>query len=84
MLILSITSATGQLFIFYTIKKFGPIIFTIMMTTRQMLSLVVSCAVFGHALGAPAVLGSLAVFGVLFSRAKRQHEAHRRRDAAAP
>lgn len=39
---LSITSATGQLFIFYTIKKFGPIIFTIIMTTRQMVSLVFS------------------------------------------
>lgn len=39
---LSVTSATGQLFIFYTIKKFGPIIFTIMMTVRQMVSLVVS------------------------------------------
>ncbi|CAM9986110.1 unnamed protein product [Sphacelaria rigidula] len=42
---LSVTSATGQLFIFYTIKKFGPIIFTIIMTTRQMLSLVVSSIV---------------------------------------
>eukprot|EP00904_Undaria_pinnatifida_P010700 jgi/Undpi1/6760/HiC_scaffold_21.g09239.m1 len=42
---LSITSATGQLFIFYTIKKFGPIIFTIIMTTRQMVSLVVSAIV---------------------------------------
>lgn len=36
--ILSITSATGQLFIFYTIKEFGPVIFTIMMTTRQIFS----------------------------------------------
>ncbi|CBJ27721.1 solute carrier family 35, member B1 [Ectocarpus siliculosus] len=42
---LSVTSATGQLFIFYTIKKFGPIIFTIIMTTRQMVSLVVSAVV---------------------------------------
>lgn len=33
--ILSITSAVGQLFIFYTIKELGPVIFTIMMTTRQ-------------------------------------------------
>lgn len=44
-LTLSVTSATGQLFIFYTIKKFGPIIFTIIMTTRQMTSLVVSAIV---------------------------------------
>ncbi|CAN0387747.1 unnamed protein product, partial [Discosporangium mesarthrocarpum] len=39
---LSFTSATGQLFIFYTIKRFGPIVFTIIMTTRQMLSMTVS------------------------------------------
>ena len=29
MLVLSISSATGQLFIFYTIKEFGPVIFTV-------------------------------------------------------
>lgn len=33
--ITAITSATGQLFIFYTIKQFGPVVFTIIMTTRQ-------------------------------------------------
>lgn len=74
-LTLSFTSATGQLFIFYTIKKFGPIVFTIMMTTRQMISLTVSCLVFGHTLGPPAVLGTLIVFGVLFYRTKRKYDA---------
>lgn len=33
--ILSITSATGQLFIFHTIETYGPLVFTIIMTTRQ-------------------------------------------------
>lgn len=33
--ILSISSAIGQLFIFYTIAKFGPVVFTIIMTVRQ-------------------------------------------------
>mmetsp|Transcript_15423 Transcript_15423/g.46253 ORF Transcript_15423/g.46253 Transcript_15423/m.46253 type:complete len:356 (-) Transcript_15423:54-1121(-) len=74
-LTLSLTSATGQLFIFYTIKKFGPIVFTIMMTTRQMLSLTVSCVVFGHALGSGAVAGTAVVFGVLFYRTKRKYDA---------
>jgi adenosine 3'-phospho 5'-phosphosulfate transporter B2 len=74
-LTLSFTSATGQLFIFYTIKKFGPIVFTIMMTTRQMLSLTVSCLVFGHSLGSGAVLGTGVVFGVLFYRTKRKYDA---------
>merc|ERR1712224_624562 len=73
-LILSVCSATGQLLIFYTIKKFGPIVFTIMMT-RQMLSLTVSCVVFGHKLGGGAVLATCVVFGVLFYRTKRKHDA---------
>lgn len=72
---LSFTSATGQLFIFYTIKKFGPIVFTIMMTTRQMISLTVSCIFFNHSLGPPAILGTLIVFGVLFYRTKRKYDA---------
>lgn len=34
-LLISICSASGQLYIFYTISKFGPITFVIMMTIRQ-------------------------------------------------
>jgi len=34
-LILSICSAVGQLFIYYTIEKFGPVVFIIIMTIRQ-------------------------------------------------
>merc|ERR1740130_54667 len=44
--LISITSATGQLFIFYTIKKFGPVAFTLIMTTRQMFSMVLSTIFF--------------------------------------
>ena len=77
--VLAITSATGQLFIFYTIKKFGPIVFTIMMTTRQMLSMIVSCVVYGHSLGMGAVLGAAVVFGVLFYKMKRKYDAAQRK-----
>jgi hypothetical protein len=58
--------APGQLFIFYTIRRFGPVVFTIMMTTRQMLSMMVSCWLYGHALGAGAAAGALVVFATLF------------------
>lgn len=34
-IVLSISSAIGQLFIFYTIANFGPVVFTIIMTMRQ-------------------------------------------------
>ena len=54
--ILSLTSVTGQLFIFYTIQSFGPIVFTIIMTIRMMLSFMRSCIIYNHPLSAQAVL----------------------------
>ena len=33
--ILFLTSGTGQLFIFYTIQSFGPVVFTIIITIRM-------------------------------------------------
>jgi adenosine 3'-phospho 5'-phosphosulfate transporter B2 len=71
MVVLSITSATGQLFIFYTIKEFGPVIFTIMMTTRQIFSLFVSCILFGHTLQLTGWISSVFVFAVVFNRLYR-------------
>eukprot|EP01038_Epipyxis_sp_PR26KG_P005629 gene5629-7773_t len=72
MIILSITSATGQLFIFYTIKEFGPVIFTIMMTTRQILSLFLSCLLFAHSLGLIGWVCSGVVFLIVFNRIYRK------------
>lgn len=72
MIILSITSATGQLFIFYTIKEFGPVIFTIMMTTRQIFSLVISCFLFSHPLHIMGGLGSSLVFLIVIYRIVRK------------
>ena len=72
MTILSVTSATGQLFIFYTIKEFGPVIFTIMMTTRQVFSLFISCLLFSHDLNIWGWCGALLVFGIVFNRIRRK------------
>lgn len=72
MALLAIASAVGQLFIFYTIKEFGPVIFTIMMTTRQILSLILSCIVFSHPLNAASWAASALVFGVVINRIKRK------------
>lgn len=38
-LILSVCSAAGQLFIYYTIATFGPVVFVIIMTIRQVKNL---------------------------------------------
>lgn len=66
--ILSVCSAVGQLFIFHTISMFGPIVFTLIMTTRQAISILLSCLVYGHTLSLVAMLGVLVVFVALFLR----------------
>jgi adenosine 3'-phospho 5'-phosphosulfate transporter B2 len=57
----------GQLFIFYTLKKFGPVVFTIIMTIRQMLSMIISCVIFGHPIAWPSAVRAGA------QRARRRH-----------
>lgn len=48
---LSVCSAGGQFLIFYIIKHHGPVVFSIMMTVRQMFSIVISTVLFGHDMG---------------------------------
>jgi len=72
-IITAITSATGQLFIFYTIKEFGPIVFTVIMTTRQLFSITLSCIIFGHAISLVSFLGASMVFSVIFFQIRRKY-----------
>ena len=58
--------------IFYTIRKYGPIVFTVIMTTRQMLSIVLSTILFGHTMGAESIVGALVVFLAVFHSIHRQ------------
>ena len=74
-IITAITSATGQLFIYTTIKEFGPIVFTVIMTTRQMISICISSMIFGHKMTLLALCGALIVFGVLFYQIRRKYKA---------
>lgn len=69
----AITSTTGQIAIFYTIRRYGPIVFTVIMTTRQMLSIVLSTVLFRHPLDADALAGAIIVFLALFHSAYRQY-----------
>jgi len=71
--ITAITSATGQLFIFYTIKEFGPIVFTIMMTTRQLFSISLSCVIFNHKISPISFVGAGLVFSVIFYQIRRKY-----------
>jgi adenosine 3'-phospho 5'-phosphosulfate transporter B2 len=74
-IITAITSASGQLCIYYTIKEFGPIAFTIIMTTRQMISICISAILFDHAISGKALVGAAIVFGVLFFQIRKKYYA---------
>jgi len=81
--ITAITSASGQLCIYYTIKEFGPIVFTIIMTTRQMISICLSAVIFGHVITLKALVGAVLVFGVLFYQIRRKYNARKQKSAEA-
>ena len=83
-MVMAVCSAVGQLFIFYTIKTFGPIVFTIIMTTRQMFSIVLSTVIFGHAIKPLMGLGAVIVFATIFNRIKRQAAKRKQAAPAAP
>lgn len=74
-LILSICSATGQLFIFYTISSFGPVVFTLIMTSRQVFSIVISCIVYGHVLSVLSIVGAIVVFVAILLRVYLKQQA---------
>lgn len=66
--LLSVCSACGQLFIFYTIGQFGAAVFTIIMTLRQAIAILLSCFLYGHAITLVGGFGVAVVFLALFLR----------------
>lgn len=67
-LLISISSGAGQLFIFFTISRFGPVVFTIIMTIRQGLAILLSCLLYHHAIAPLGILGIVLVFMAIFLR----------------
>ena len=65
-MILSVAAMLGQLCILYTIKEFGALLFATIMTTRQFLSILLSCIVFMHMLSPMQWVGTALVFGALY------------------
>lgn len=70
----SICSTIGQIFIFYTIKNFGAVVFTLIMTARILLSIAVSCVLYEHKVSATGFLGLMCVSGAVLYRIKRKTE----------
>ena len=67
-IVLSVCSACGQLFIFYTISQFGAVTFTIIMTLRQAFAILLSCVIYGHPVTWIGLCGIVVVFIALFLR----------------
>mmetsp|Transcript_4159 Transcript_4159/g.8122 ORF Transcript_4159/g.8122 Transcript_4159/m.8122 type:complete len:379 (-) Transcript_4159:215-1351(-) len=63
---LSLSAAIGQIFILITIKEFGALLFATIMTTRQFLSILLSCILFLHPLSLGQWAGTSLVFGALY------------------
>jgi len=72
--ILSICSAVGQLFIYYTIGQFGAVVFIIIMTMRQALAILLSCVVYHHPVGLLGLIGILIVFAALGIRINNTYQ----------
>lgn len=72
-IVLSISSAVGQLFIFYTIAKFGAVVFTIIMTLRQAVAILLSCLIYHHDISPLGVFGVITVFLAIFVRVYSSH-----------
>ena len=66
---LSLASTCGQLCILYTIREFGALLFATIMTTRQFLSILLSCLIFMHPLTWQQWLGTALVFASLYYQA---------------
>lgn len=68
----SICSTIGQLFIFYTIRNFGAVVFTLIMTTRILLSIALSCVLYDHEVSATGFFGLMLVMGAVIYRIRRK------------
>ena len=75
--LLSMCSGLGQLLIYHTIDKFGPLAFTIIMTLRQAMAIILSCVLYGHTITASGVFGVLIVFSAVFLKIYYGHRLKR-------
>ena len=71
-LVFSICSTIGQLFIFYTIRNFGAVVFAFIMTTRILLSIALSCILYGHDVTSVGFFGLMLVLAAVLYRIRRK------------
>merc|ERR1712060_985362 len=81
MFVMAICSAVGQLFIFTTIKKYGPLVFATIQTVRQLLSIMLSIIFFGHPVNHMEELGIAIVFIALAAQIAQKYVARKNKSS---
>jgi len=63
---LSASAVAGQWFIYSQVKEFGALVFAATMNVRQVVSILISYAKYGHSITALQIVGLCVIFGALF------------------
>merc|ERR1719480_308464 len=78
-LLLSFCGTIGQFCIFYTIKRFGAVMFAIVMTLRQMMSILLSIFAYGHTVTFVASCGiAISFLGLAWKVQRRRAKSSKR------
>lgn len=80
---MSIMSSIGQLFVYYTIKNFGSVVFAVIMTLRQFLAILLSCLIYSHPLTKGSIVGLIIVFLIIAIETSRKIRVTRSRHSNA-
>lgn len=75
--ILSASAVIAQFFITYTIKEFGALVYATVMTTRQILTILLSNILFAHGLNWQQWFGAGIVFAALYAKSYAQQVSRR-------
>lgn len=59
LILFCVFATIGQLFIFYTVKHFGAVVFSIIMSMRILFSTLLSCLIYSHPINELGFLGTL-------------------------
>merc|ERR1719246_402692 len=81
---LSAAAVGGQWFIYSQVKEFGALVFATTMNVRQVVSILVSYAKYGHSITFSQMLGLALVFGALFYKSYVSLVSNETKGEAAP
>ncbi|RZC36614.1 UAA and/or TPT domain containing protein, partial [Asbolus verrucosus] len=66
LLILGLTQGVGQMFLYSMVSDFGPLVVSVVTTTRKFFTVLGSVIIFGNALSSRQWIGAVLVFSGLF------------------